>query len=514
MTQIAWKLSLPTVPNPVTPELKKLANCIDNADHNSSNLFPALRGILANRDLPEPRYIDTIFDDILHENFESISALEWLSCLYKKYDWDEKHPDQAKETADLIWNAAQENNWLRQRLYWDLALYFDHQHYGGDRPSFPASLVSAWKSFSRKPETKRLDEKTSKILLLLANKELSKLAQRCLREYQLPDELLSTVCLPSRIQAVDKILQEIPKQFIDLQKHHQESVDLLIQCLEKLTDTLQIKSVEQLLVQGSPQIGSTYPRLINWLKINYGRSSSCWQKLSSDTKKSLIKWIGAVNYADFQKLVDRVIDKVNLSDQDVQRLRSRREFWSNYSDRFEGIRIVLPQATANILSESHDNADISIFREISDFDTEVCIFDFGDWYVVEFFRGLGSETRLYSRQNHPALEANLFQSGVNSPNCLRCMGGDFHDHHYLWQIDCEKWLRKKDIRPNEGITHFKRVDAFDSYDSEKGLKFPSMQQKDKREQQVAAARSKIQRIQDKAGQSCCKHRKIIALSSI
>ncbi len=80
--------------------------------------------------------------------------------------------------------------------------------------------------------------------------------------------------------------------------------------------------------------------------------------------------------------------------------------------------------------------------------TEVCIFDFGEWLVVEFFRGRGSETRLFPN-NHRNQQV-LFGNSNLSAKRIRYLGGEAHDHKYLWQVLCREWLQEKGIQPNPG----------------------------------------------------------------
>ena len=35
-----------------------------------------------------------------------------------------------------------------------------------------------------------------------------------------------------------------------------------------------------------------------------------------------------------------------------------------------------------------------------------------------------------------------------SVKLLRCLGGEVHDHKFLWQVYCQQWLRNKGIYSN------------------------------------------------------------------
>ena len=321
--------------------------------------------------------------------------------------------------------------------------------------------------------------------------------------------------MPKRLNLQRHILVQIPGVFIQILNSDKKAVqvDLLLSCLETLSNDEQVQNVESLLCQIPKEVGGQFPKLVNWIKENYGFYRQKHSLLSKQAKDALKKWIGAVNYDDFRKLIDNVIRKVHLEAWQERQLKSRREFWGNYSDRFERIRILLPQSTSEILRTGLDDKEFSVFtRSNSKVDTEVCIFDFGDWFIAEFFRGNDDhsydnpysevEVRIYKNE-YQVLERELFQDPIASPNCLRCMGGDIHDHKDLWQIDCERWLRQRGILPNEGLRNFKRVGNVDPYDPRTGLKFPPGGE-DRRRRKAPRARQKIIRLQQMAEATCCK----------
>lgn len=202
------------------------------------------------------------------------------------------------------------------------------------------------------------------------------------------------------------------------------------------------------------------------------------------------KWLGAVSYQDFQRLVSLILNQSHIIEQlDIQefqqkRLKSRSKFWSNYSDRFERIRILLPQSSVNILNNDLNNQDISVLLEDGSDLTEICIFDFGNWFLVEFFRGNGSETRMFPK--NVETEKQLFNSDLSIKK-LRYLGlnNPIHDHEYIWQYFCEQWLRNKNILPNQGTEYFKGLPyRYSKYNQQTGLPKPSSEDLSKRKYKV------------------------------
>lgn len=127
--------------------------------------------------------------------------------------------------------------------------------------------------------------------------------------------------------------------------------------------------------------------------------------------------------------------------------------------------------------------------------TEVCIFDFGAWFVVEFFRGNGSETRLFARD--AKTEQQLFNSQLSIKK-LRCLGLNkpIHDHVFCWQYYCERWLKQHNILPNQGTTHFQGIPSrYNRYSQQTGLSEPSFENKRKRDRKLVFWKEKIAKLE-------------------
>jgi hypothetical protein len=503
----SWSLELPSLPVVNPSQLKVMADQVGELEDPDA-LMPTSNSRLVSK----PRKIGEIIADINQGKVDDIRLSEWLYCLYKKSSWDCEHPDQAITSAVSIWEMTEYVSWMRQRLYRHLILALDTEETGYLAPS----MIEAF-DLSFLPLDNEVLREVIQALRYAdrASASINELATQCLQRQQLPNVLLEQAKLPKRLNFQRRILVQIPEAFILIPDANKKKthVDLLLSCLETLSDDEQVQNVEALLCKVPKEVGGQFPKLVDWIKDNYGFYSQKHSLLSKPARDALKKWIGAVNYDDFRKLVDSVLSKVYLKDWQKRQLRSRREFWGNYSDRFERIRILLPQSTSEVLRADLGAKEYSIFTQSDPkVDTEVCIFDFGDWFIAEFFRGNDDhsrdnpysevEIRIYKNE-YQVLEQELFQDPIASPNCLRCMGGEIHDHKDLWQIDCERWLRQRGILPNEGLRYFKRVGSADPYDPRTGLKFPP-EGEDRRRMKAPRAIQKIKRLQQIAEANCCK----------
>ncbi|MBD2392497.1 hypothetical protein H6G47_17610 [Aphanizomenon flos-aquae FACHB-1416] len=149
-----------------------------------------------------------------------------------------------------------------------------------------------------------------------------------------------------------------------------DKVNWLLRCFDEMEETNQITSVEYILNHLSTSIVGNFPELVNWLKNNYTNSSK-QSKLSSQARQKLRIWIGAVNYQDFSNLVDLITDKISLSTTEQKQLKNRQSFWSNYSNSFVRLKILLPSRSCDII-----NNDIRLDPEMLNVVTKLYIFKY------------------------------------------------------------------------------------------------------------------------------------------
>lgn len=411
------------------------------------------------------RNIEQILNDVENNHLENISLLEWVYCILNKNSWDTQNPDKSLVTSQKIWQFTKKSDSLKCRLFWRLVLFT----FNPNEQILAFSLADTCPSFEPQNE---YDNLLVEIVNLLFQHSYEELAEICLNQFLQPDELLTKYSLPyqfnvdDNLTLVEVIQLSFPLALKTVKNINEKQINFLIETLNILSPPPQLKAVENLLNNISADIGGKYPKLVNWLKNNYGLTGSNlrWNELSIEAKNALKQWIGAVNYRDFEKLVDLIINRLNLENWEIRQLRNRKVFWSNYTDRFERIRILLPSSSMEILGKNIDSQDITTLINDGSEATEICIFDFDNCFIVEFFRGKGSETRIFPKSNE--LENLFFKSDDISLKKLRTLSivrDDVHDHKKYWQNDCETLLRSKNILPNQDIKYFKVVENRQGY---------------------------------------------------
>jgi EH_Signature domain len=409
----------------------------------------------------QARSIDEIIIDIESDRADSVSALEWVYLIHTKEEWDREHLNQSVSTSRTIWQLAMSDSWLRQILCWQLAL-----HYGNYQQVLALSLVECLAEFLQ--QIQKIKPLFGSIIQAISgNQPASKLAKIAYAHLLTPQQLLEKAQLPSEMAITIDALEYVATIFC--QNPTIEQVDWLIKCLDKMMVEQQLKAVDYILTEKKTKaLGGTLTPLVEWLQRSYGprTTGDLWHRLSENAKQALRDWIGSVNYNDFANLIDTLLEVLRIDSWDENRLKQRREFWAKYTNRFQRIRILVPQDSIDLCGDGFI-ADIEILKRDGSEATEVCIFDFGSYFVVEFFRGKGSEIRLFARNNE--IEQQLFGSHKLSVKCLRRLGGEVHDHKYLWQYYYEQLLFSKGIFLNPGIPPARKPESYKELDRERGL---------------------------------------------
>ncbi len=425
----------------------------------------------------KPRSLTEIFSDIQSNQIEKVSVLEWVYCLYHKNTWDAQNPDLRIASSQAIWQAANQNYWLLQKLLWRVVLYYSGQR----ETAIASSLVDTF------PSNIKSNSLAIQIINIIKQPDAAtEFAQLCYRNLLLPQQLLEQAQLPTWIPVATEALNHVAEVFSDPSNINYKHTDWLLRCLNQMSAKQQLLAVDSLLNKISPELGANLTQLVTWLEENYSPrvTNSRWDKLSLFAKSALRKWIGAVNYRDFANLVGKLLETLDQNSLDFRQLRSRRKFWADYSDRFQRLRILFTQNSVNILDSYLNRQDVSILIDDGSEPTEVCIFDFGDWFVIEFFRGWSSEIRLIPKNYET--EAIVFGSKL-SVKRLRCLGGKRHDHRYLWQFSCEEWLNQNQIPPNSGTKPYPN---------------PTSQQLQDRNHQLIEWNRVIQKLEKEAQEYC------------
>jgi hypothetical protein len=308
------------------------------------------------------------------------------------------------------------------------------------------------------------------VILALRNQQAAlQLAKIACEQQVNQTEFLNKIqgLLPTWITLFSEFIDYIVPYFSTIAFPNIQQVKWLLSCLDEMPNSQQIKAVNYLLTNVSNDIATRHSLLVDWLRNNY-RNGENWYKLSDPARQRLREWIGGINYGDFQKLVDILLHRLDLQDFESNQLSRRRDFWANYSNRFERLRILLPK-TSQIAIGYQIQGDVDLLKDDGSDRTEVCIFDFGEWFVVEFFRGRGSEMRLLPKNTRN--QQILFGETTLSVKLIRSLGGERHDHVFLWQVFVPSWLKNHGIVANSNTLPSRNPTADKLRERERRLEF-------------------------------------------
>ncbi|MFW6296185.1 MAG: EH signature domain-containing protein, partial [Halothece sp.] len=318
-----------------------------------------------------PRSLSEIIQVIQTGKEETISRLEWTYCVSAKQEWDQENPCLAQETSLKIWELSNSNSWLQGLLLWLLSLSYTET----DKIVLADSIKKTFLEFYS--HSSNSNNVAVEILVAIAQKNYKKIAKISSQFSVTPEDLLQQNNLASNIPAVKKAEDYLVNVFAtDFNEHW------LLHCFNTMSQEQELKQVEKLLKTIPVKKGETLHSIVQWLQNRYNPRSihSRWNSLSPEAQSALSNWIGAVNWKQFEKLVDILLRQLDPDDYQYNQLKRRRDFWSNYSDRFQRLRILLPQESANRISQELKQ-DVDILKEDGSETTEVCIFDFGDIFA-------------------------------------------------------------------------------------------------------------------------------------
>ncbi len=398
--------------------------------------------------------MDEIAEWILSDR---LNDLNYLNILYfirteNKEQWDSLNSNKVDLISEKIWLSSFDHK--MSKLYHQLVvrLIKTLDRYSC-RKWLPESLLDAFQRL--KSKNKLIDDPIIEIgNMIIGSNPSEQIAELSFHRGKSPREIFESLSLPTEtVFTSDSSEVCISLAISKLNNKQDFSIELLIQILLEQSDDKRTKFVDQILVRVKKECASNTPLLINWLQKNYGLKSDGWDKLSQKAKICYRDWVGASSYEDFTRLVNFLVENEDPNNDDIRRLTNRTIFWSHYTNSFERIRILVPAPIYHKVREVHFSVDVEVIISDNGEETEICIFDFGDWFVIEFFRGDG-EVRICKKTRFT--EDLLFSSSHLKTSILRSIADiRRHDHKNRWQYFCIKWLYEFNIKPNDGIDRFK-----------------------------------------------------------
>jgi hypothetical protein len=438
---------------------------------NDVNSEPRLLRILSGRSLPSypSLRLSQILKLIKNGSAEAVTIIEWMGLFRDDLGLDDEHSLNA---SALLWQAISQSERISR-----IALFMAALKIEGQQAKFPIELMNTLDIV--KPFM--IGVKLQRVNWLVALRDLDTIAcvEMSFQAKISPFNLALKIGMPSPNKFRDLLLEPILTFIPNSPKD--EDIDWLYDCLNDMTRSEEISFCNKLLLEFS----SLLPFLETWLsqKSLPDSINTIWFEIDHHSRKLLKFHFKLSSFHAFSSLIDKICSpniaaKLELDDRDLRQLKSRTQFWSNYSEKINQSKLLLPKSTENALrlNSAETAIEIIILPNLAEENSEVFIFEVENQLLVEVLRGDASELRIFEatqrNKNRLLRDQDLTLKKIRLMSC-----SNIQDHVKLWQYFSEQMLRTQfDIAPNDDIQFFQGIDKdFASYKTGKGLVKPSAQ---------------------------------------
>ncbi len=416
-----------------------------------------------------------------------ISLLEWLDVIENKALWQALDEDEIPNACRAIWMVICTHFSLGYSAFFKLGLAIDRR----DQSIVPY-LIDTMAVVRSVPALEPSIQ--DKIDWLLAVKEgnLTELALCCYKNRKVPRAYIANLNLP-RINTYSKQLPSYLVKVVapPLTKGGDE---WLAQCFNSLRLSKEkLEFCETVITHFS---GTGFASRVNDIIIEHclpSQENSFWYNLSHNAKAILKSLFNISSYYEIKAISKKMtseegIKELNLEEFEARQIHSRTMFWSNYTSRFNRIRILLPKKSHDFMLSCYSTLSEQVEPFSGDEEScEVFIFELEKIIAVEFLRGDLSETRFFKNDAWHA--KRLFESIDISTEQIYSMSQlEVHDHLSSWQYYCEKLLRTRfKVLPNDDLPYFKGLPPeINAYSKLRGLPKPAKSYIDERESKLEA----------------------------
>lgn len=447
------------------PPRTPVNNSLINADDIGGSSFGKSRS-----NVPQfpPISFSQIMTYIRNGHAEVITLSEWLLFFKSEVDIDDEQ--YGKDIFIQVWQAVDKFDSVA-----NIAFFLASQYLEKEQEYYPRFLLETLNE--AKPYLRNKHQNRIAWLIYLSEGNYCG-CHKLAREHNTSTfDFIRRLKFAKPVFTRTKLIQNLVKS---LPFELSESDDFW---LLTVIDDLTIK--EQLLV-AEDLINSSFSfksRTENWIIENClpNEDKTLWHKLSSSSRNILKDKYDINDFYIFDQLAkllselaNQVNNPLNINETESTQLKSRSEFWKNYSKGIKQVLLILPKLSYQLIEEelNVDEHKVIITNDLLATE-EVVIFELGEYLFAEVLRGRSAELRIfeYSSRN---IE-RLLNSRDISLSSIRNMTYSFvHDHEYLWQYSLEKLLRTKlNILPNSGLKYFYGLPkVVGKYSHVNGLKKP------------------------------------------
>ncbi|HFQ5206910.1 TPA: EH signature domain-containing protein [Vibrio vulnificus] len=435
-------------------------------------------GVLKDQVLPNfpPRTLEQLIGLVDEGKSDTISILEWLDIIENEYHWSGLNPSQEREACRALWMVICTSSTLGSIAFFKAALAAQGMPSSMVKPLLDSMAIVRNVQGLHPNCAQKIDWITA-----IQTQDYATLAQACYDVKASPRKRIKQLMLPNANSYGEHIVPYLADCTASVPTKNEQV--WLESCFEELkTTTQRAVFCEQILLT----YGNTLKPgiLMSLLEEQCLPSSehSLWYQLSDKALQELKSLFDLTSFSELQAITNKLlsrscVDSLAIPEEQRNQLRGRTQFWSNYSEKFDRLRAILPSETKSLLEDNglRFSEQISVFKQQKDNNVEVFIFGLEKLIVVEVLRGPISESRFY--KNNQWNSKRLFDKEFNSLDELRELAQiEVHDHVFLWQYYCERLLRTQfKIMPNASLVSFAGLSGAKSrYSHANGLAKPAL----------------------------------------
>ncbi|MEZ9005798.1 EH signature domain-containing protein [Vibrio splendidus] len=413
-------------------------------------------------DMPLPSFpakgLLEIVELVQQERYQDIHIFEWLDVLQDEGQWAEL--DQAKLSSVLpsVWKGITASQKLSEITFFKIALALD-----GKKSDIVPGIINSLEIVKNRTQMlSRHDAIKARWLLALQNSDLATLARYCYESGCTAEDMLTSYQLPLS-NSYSYNISEFLFGCLDVANLNKKDDQWLASYFYSYkVSAHRMNFCRNLILEvGHYNYGESCHQIVEAHCLPFSKNSY-WNKLPHDAKVILKQKYDLTCYYDLQTISsilysNETSEALGLTEYEVEQIKDRSLFWSNYSSRFSRVRVLLPVQTHDYLAHNEVELPdfIHRFAEEKQSNVETYVFELDGVLAVEFLRGETTDTRFFKKTSINVQK--LFDSPSLSVDAIRSMSQlEVHDHLDYWQHFCEKLLREKlSVLPNSGTTQFR-----------------------------------------------------------
>ena len=413
-------------------------------------------------DMPLPSFpakgLLEIVELVQQERYQDIHIFEWLDVLQDEGQWAELDQATLSSVLPSVWKGITASQKLSEITFFKIALALD-----GKKSDIVPGIINSLEIVKNRTQMlSRHDAIKARWLIALQSSDLATLARYCYESGCTAEDMLTNYQLPLS-NGYSNNISEFLFGCLDVANLDKQDDQWLASYFYSYkVSAHRMDFCRNLILEvGHYNYGESCHQIVEAYCLPFSKNSY-WNQLPHDAKVILKQKYDLTCYYDLQTISsilysNETSEALGLTEYEVDQIKDRSLFWSNYSSRFSRVRVLLPVQTYDYLA--HNDVElpdfINRFAEEKQSNVETYVFELDGVIAVEFLRGETTDTRFFKKTSINVQQ--LFDSHSISVDAIRSMSQlEVHDHLDYWQHFCEKLLREKlSVLPNSGTTQFR-----------------------------------------------------------